>query len=191
MTHTAIAPRQRVFEHRRVWQLSATTMERGCALIADAVSRHAGRPSAVIGIAHGGSNPARQIAARLDLTPGTVRARHNPSDDLYTPASGVVSCDLDSLRLGADGRLDGTVLLVDDICGTGATFDAVLRALRASAEPSTRFLTSALCRNRGAETPPNFYCWEVADWVVFPWEAAPGNRPTTPLPDPTEVIICV
>lgn len=188
MTNTTTRSYQRVFEHRRVWQLSESTLRRGCVLLADTVTEHAGRPSAVIGIAHGGVNPARQIAGRLDLAPDTVHARHNRSDDLYTPASGVVSCDLDSLRFGAGDRLGGTVLLVDDICGTGATFDAVLRALRTRAEPSTRFLTCALCRNRGADVPPDFYCWEVADWVVFPWEAAPGNRPTTLLPDPTEVI---
>lgn len=191
MTHTTSGRCQRVFEHQRVWQLSESALRYGCALLADTVREHAGRPSAVIGIAHGGVNPARQIAARLDLAPSTVHARHNRSDDLYTPASGVVSCDLDSLHFGPGERLRGTVLLVDDICGTGATFDTVSLALRTRAEPSTRFLTCALCRNRGAQVPPDFYCWEVADWVVFPWEAAPGNRPTTLLPDPTEVVIGV
>lgn len=190
MTHTAIAPRQRIFEHRRVWQLSTATMKHACTLLADAVNQHSGRPSTVIGIANGGLDPAREIATRFDLSPRTVHARHNLSGDLYTPASGVVSCDLDSLRLGTEGRLAGTVLLVDDICGTGATFDAVLQTLRTCAEPATRFLTCALCRNRGAETPPDFYCWEVADWVVFPWEAVPSTHLTTSLPNPTEVIIC-
>lgn len=186
----------RVFEHRRVWRLPASSMRRACTLLAAAADRHAAAAhrepiSTVIGIARGGTTPARRIAAALGLTARSVRAQHNSTDAPYAAATGTVSCDTSWLRMQPGERFAGTVLLVDDICGTGATFTAVRDALHAWAEPATRFLTCALCRNRAAATLPtlpDLYCWEVADWVVFPWEAPPEHPPTTPLPSNIKVI---
>ncbi|GAA4888750.1 hypothetical protein H7X46_23440 [Pseudonocardia sp. C8] len=184
----------RVFEHHRLWQLHTSVMLQACRLLATAAVQlttreHLDAVSAVIGIAHGGTTPARHIAARLGLQTHTVRASHNTTDAPYSPATGTVTCDLNSWQPSAPTRLAGTVLVVDDICGSGATFTAVLDVLRPFAEPDTRFLTCALCRNRGAYTPPDLYCWDVADWVVFPWEDVPAGQPTTPLPYPNQVII--
>lgn len=181
---------ERVFERHRLWQLHNSVMLQACDLLATAsgqLTTSAGmdKVSSVIGIAHGGTTPAHRIAARLDVRTHIVRASHNATDAPYSPATGTVTCDLDSWQLD---RLTGTVLVVDDICGTGATFTAVLDALRPWAEPHTRFLTCALCRNRGASTPPDLYCWDVADWVVFPWEDVPAGHSTTPLPFPKQVI---
>lgn len=183
----------RVFEHHRLWQLHNSAVVRACDLLATAArqlttSAHWDGVSAVIGIAHGGTTPAHSIAAHLGLQAYIVRASHNASDAAYSPATGIATCDLSSWQPSTSTRLAGTVLVVDDICGTGATFTAVLDALRPWAEPDTRFLTCALCRNRGAPTPPDLYCWEVADWVVFPWEDVPAGQPT-PLPPPSQVII--
>src|SRR5699024_1395911 len=115
----------------------------------------------VIGIAHGGTTPAHHIAGLLGLQAHIVRASHNATDAPYSPATGTVTCDLSSWQ---SGWLAGTVLVVDDICGTGATFTTVLDALRSWATPTARFLTCSLCRNHGAPTPPDLYCWDVADW---------------------------
>lgn len=183
----------RVFEHRRLWQLHGSAMLQACDLLATAarqltISAHRDVVSAVIGIAQGGTTPAHHIAGLLGVQAHTIRASHNATDAPYSPATGTVTCDLSSWQPSAPTLLAGTVLVVDDICGTGATFTAVLDALRPLAQPDARFLTCALCRNRGAPTPPDLYCWDIADWVVFPWEDVPAGQPTTPLPPLNQVI---
>ncbi|GAB3677636.1 phosphoribosyltransferase [Saccharopolyspora tripterygii] len=192
MSNPSAAP-ERVFEHHRLWRMHNSMMLQACDLLATAAGQlttSAGmdKVSAVIGIAHGGTTPAHRIAARLDVQAHIIRASHNTTDAPYSPATGTVTCDLGSWQPSPPTHLAGTVLVVDDICGTGATFAAVLDALRRRAEPDTRFLTCALCRNRGAPTPPDLYCWDVADWVAFPWEEIPADPSTTPLPPPKQVI---
>lgn len=184
----------RVFEHHRLWQLHSSPMLQACGLLAATArqltsSTHLGEINTVIGIAHGGSTPAQHIAGLLGLPAHGIRASHNATDAPYSPATGAVTCDLSSWQPSAPTRLAGTVLVVDDICGTGATFTAVLDALRPWTEPDAHFLTCALCRNRGAPKPPDLYCWDVGDWVVFPWENVPASHPTTPLPSPKQVIM--
>lgn len=190
-TRTANDAPARVFEHRRLWQLHDGVMRQACEQLATAARQLAKREhpgiSAVIGIAHGGTTPARHLAQRLGVPAHLIRASHNSTDAPYTPATGTVACDLDAWRSQAPTRLAGTVLIVDDICGTGATFTAVLDALGPWTEPDTRFITCALCCNRGAPTPPDLYCWGVADWVVFPWEDNPAGQPTTALSLPKQV----
>ncbi|MFB9729684.1 phosphoribosyltransferase [Haloechinothrix salitolerans] len=193
MSNTSTAP-GRVFEHQRLWRLHSSAMLQACDLLATTArqlttSAHLDEVSAVIGIAHGGTTPARRIAARLGVQAHIIRASHNATDAPYSPATGTVTCDLSSWQPSTPTRLVGTVLVVDDICGTGATFTAVLDALRPRTEPDTRFLTCALCRNHGAPIPPDLYCWDVADWVIFPWEDIPAGHPTTSLPPVKQVII--
>jgi hypoxanthine phosphoribosyltransferase len=77
------------------------------------------------------------------------------------------------------------VLLVDDICGSGATFSTVSAVLNGLWKP-TLLRTAVLCRNLGAGYTPDSWIWDVADWVCFPWEPHPGQA-TQPLPLPVGV----
>lgn len=178
---------ERVFEYKRVWQVTPEALAEVTERLAEAARLALGPISAVAGIARGGLAPARRMAAALEVPLTEVSASHNLTDALYAPATGEVAFDMaDVLTLLRSGALAGTILVVDDICGTGATLRALLDAI-ASMAPGASVGTITLCRNVGAEVEPDLWCWDVADWVVFPWEPqTDGHRPV-PLPWPTEL----
>lgn len=154
-----------------------------------AVLREHGSVDHVIGIAEGGAAPAQVMASALGVPALSVRARHNASSATYQQATGTVHLDLDPLTRALNGkRLTGRVLLVDDICGSGATLHRVTHDLAPLLSPSSQVLTATLCLNTGATTLPDYSVWTVSDWVVFPWEKPPADGDTEPLPVPTEVI---
>ncbi|MFC0037188.1 phosphoribosyltransferase [Actinomadura rayongensis] len=170
---------QRIFEGRRIWCVTAPAFVTAIRLIADA--ERAFEPDTVVGIRRGGAPPASALAELMDVPCAHVAARHNASDQIALPATGRVGVDIAGLR-----RPAGRVLLVDDICGSGATLDAVGAALARALDPEL-VRTATLCRNVGATTSPDVWVWDVADWTVFPWEASP-SVPVQPLPMPTEVM---
>lgn len=177
---------RRTFEHRRLWQLTPVAYQAAIALLADAAFARLGEIGNVIGIANGGRAPAHAIAARLGVPMAAVTARHNADDAVFTQATGRVNCDLSSFQQIADRP--GPFLVVDDICGTGATLTTVTEVIARIAAPQAAICTATLCRNRGAAPgTPDLYAWDVADWVVFPWETVPASAHATPLPAPTEV----
>jgi hypoxanthine phosphoribosyltransferase len=191
----------RVFEHRRLWRLTPHALHAATTLLADAILRDHCSIQHVIGIANGGTAPARLLAATFGLPAGTVRARHNLADSLYQQATGTVTLDLDPLTRTLNGhQLPGRVLIVDDICGSGATLRRLRYDLTPWLSPNAEVLTAVLCLNTGASTLPDYSIWTVSDWVVFPWEQPSAGRDTTrcpprprlftmpnPLPDPLTV----
>lgn len=170
----------RVFERRRVWLMDQAACEAGCALLAAAVSRRFRAFDAVVAVARGGCAPAGMLAAALALPIVAVRARHNPTDAVRSWATGRVWIEAPDL-----GRLPGRprLLVVDDICGSGATLEAVGGMLRSRVRPSG-LRTAVLCRNAGTWFRPDVWVWDVRDWVAFPWEEPPGER-AEPLPAPS------
>ncbi|GAA1291507.1 phosphoribosyltransferase [Saccharothrix xinjiangensis] len=183
MTRTA----QRVFEHRRIWRVTPDALREACLLLFAAISRDHPTVDHVVGIANGGVAPAHILAARLGVKPRTVQARHNTDDDLYRQATGKVTVDFDAFHRTLGHReLDGTILVVDDICGSGATLRELRNALTPVLAPDSRVITATLCLNTGAQTCPNYSVWAVSDWVSFPWEKRP-DQPTTDLPIPDRV----
>jgi uncharacterized protein len=175
----------RIFEHAFAWQLTSWQAARAAAMLADA-ARLRGPVSEVIAVARGGVQPARDIAGALGVRLRRVEARHNPGDDLYAQATGHVRCAIPGLEAGT---LRGCVLIVDDICGTGATLEAVTAALAPLAAPGTRLCTATLCRNAGAVSRPDLTVWDnLREWVIFPWETtAPADIPVRMLPVPAKV----
>ncbi|MET8981648.1 phosphoribosyltransferase family protein [Streptomyces sp. NPDC004539] len=173
---------QRIFRHHHPYVLNRPVYEAAVDLLASAVAR-SGPVTAVIGIAGGGTEPAERIAARLGSPGCRVTARHNISDDLYAQATGTVEVAVPG---DFPEALGGRLLLVDDICGTGATFTAVTAALTARLAPDTQVETLALCRNVGSPLRPDRWAWDVDDWVVFPWETPP-EVPVRPLLPPERI----
>ncbi|MGH3625303.1 MAG: phosphoribosyltransferase [Sciscionella sp.] len=185
MTRTT-TPR-RDFDRHHIWRVTPTALRDATTLLAGAILRDHHSVEDVIGIAHGGTVPARLIAAPLRARVRTVHARHNTSDAAYQHATGQVQVDLDPLtRSLGRKRLSGRVLLIDDICGSGATLRRLLPELAPLIAPGTQVLTAALCLNTGATTLPDYSVWTVSDWVVFPWEPPPADHGTEPLPTPTQ-----
>jgi uncharacterized protein len=176
----------RVFSLKFAWQMSRDQADTAAAALAYAATARFGAASLVIGIANGGIQPATTIANSLGVPLACVRARHNATGDIGVQATGNVWCQLTDL---APGLVHGTVLVVDDIYGTGATLDAVTSALGELAVPGTRLHTITLCRNAGGQGRPCLTIWDdLREWVVFPWEAEPiDGTVLRPLPAPGEV----
>ena len=180
---------RRVFEHQQIWRLTPDALREATTLLAGAILRDHHSIQHVIGIANGGTAPARMIASTLGAKARTIHARHNSGDATYQQATGKVTLDLDPLTRALNGqRLHGRVLVVDDICGSGATLRRVHHDLASLLRPSAQMVTAALCLNTGASTLPDYSIWTVADWVLFPWETPPADQDTTPLPTPKEVV---
>ncbi len=172
----------RIFERRRVWGLDQEACEAACALVAAAVSRRFAPFDAVVAVARGGCTPAGIVAAALALPLIAVRARHNPTDAVRSRATWRVELEAaDPGGLPERPRL----LVVDDICGSGATLEAVGAMLRSRVRPSG-LRTAVLCRNAGSASRPDVWVWDVRDWVAFPWEEPPGET-AEPLPGPSFV----
>lgn len=168
--HTTAA---RVFARQRILQVTPEGYIAGVRLLAEAAQLRHGPVTAVIGVANGGLVPAQALGALLAVPRYRVDARHNPTDALYTHASGHVTCDVRRLASTLAGRrLTGRILLVDDICGTGATFHALRPALDDYLACGATIHTVVLCRNVGAVHEPDLWLWTVDDWVRFPWEPA-------------------
>ncbi|WP_344920266.1 phosphoribosyltransferase [Streptosporangium oxazolinicum] len=159
---------QRVFERERTWIVSDETF----LAAAHAIGRHERlRPTTlIVGIERGGVRLAHRLGILLDVPARIVRAQHNTDDTVGLADTGRVVVDPIDLGTDCDPR---RILLVDDICGSGATMDAVTRALGAVVTGSIR--TAVLCRNLGAARDPDLWIWDVADWVVFPWETPPPD----------------
>ena len=172
---------RRTFAHQHIHRVTPGGHLAGVRLLAEAIQTRLGPANAVVGIANGGLPPARALAELLTVPAYRVEARHNPTGAPYTQATGQVTHNLRPLTAALAGQqLTGRVLLVDDICGTGATFHAVRHALAAHLAPTATLATVALCRNTGATRNPDLWLWTVNDWVHFPWEA--------PLPPDTAVL---
>jgi hypoxanthine phosphoribosyltransferase len=173
----------RVFDHAFAWLMTPRQLTGAASLLADAAVSQFGPVGQVIAIERGGTEPARAIAGQLGARLQAIRARHNPTSDLYTQATGLVSCTASGIETRA---VSGCVLIVDDICGTGATLRAVTSMLSELAGPGTRLHTATLCRNAGASARPGLTVWdELREWVVFPWEPRPpAGTALRTLPDP-------
>jgi hypoxanthine phosphoribosyltransferase len=175
----------RVFNRDFAWQMTPSQAATAAAILAVAAAQ-GGPVDAVIGIARGGTQPARDIAAALGAPVRTVQARHNRTDAVYAEATGHVSRDATGT-----GLLRGRVLVVDDICGTGATLVTVTGELARLAVPGTALVTATLCHNAGSPFRPDLTVWdELREWVIFPWEApAPCELPVRCLPDPGQALV--
>ncbi|MGN2642369.1 phosphoribosyltransferase [Nocardia takedensis] len=175
----------RVFTHQRVWTLVPERLTGALQTIAVAATTRA-RIDAVIGIANGGLIPARGVAEILDVPMIAIHARHNDSDASFLPATGRVECHLDPHAPAVPG---GRILVIDDICGSGATLRTVTSTLAPALAAGTILVTATLCRNIGATHTPDIHLWDVDDWVHFPWEPPPDtDLPRDPLPSARVIV---
>jgi uncharacterized protein len=174
----------RTFDRSKVWQLNWSTYNQAMSILSALVSEklHVGL---VVGIARGGSRPAVEIASALGVGWIEISAQRNRSDEIYSAASDHLSVNLENLLSFSSVP---NILLVDDICGSGGTIEAVLDVIYAHWK-DIDITTLTLCRNQGSTFIPDIYIWEVRDWVVFPWESLPEYVITELLPYPNSADI--
>ncbi|MFI9644373.1 phosphoribosyltransferase [Micromonospora sp. NPDC051925] len=167
----------RTFLGAQTWAMPRGAFASAAALIAQAEAPHA--PEVAVGIERGGRELASRVAGLLNIPAAFVPARHNDSDQVGIQASGRVRVEARAIeQLPTAGRL----LLLDDICGSGATLRTLIAVITGLRAP-TSIRTAVLCRNVGAGFTPDSWVWDVSDWVCFPWEDQPTHR-TEPLPAP-------
>jgi hypoxanthine phosphoribosyltransferase len=178
----------RVFEYRRLWLMRQDVFVGAADLIAAHEAVY--RPQVVVGVARGGLPLAAHLGRRLGVPRVEVLARHNASDTAYLQATGQVDLHTEAVGLVPAGA---RVLVVDDICGTGATLAAVTTLLAERCAPAL-LRTAVLCRNAASDRwgcLPDSWVWRLRDWVVFPWEPPPRDReePTQTLSVPDRLSV--
>jgi adenine/guanine phosphoribosyltransferase-like PRPP-binding protein len=175
--------------HRQktVWKLTEPLFQRGAHLLAHAARERHGPITAVVGIANGGRVLAYAAGASLNVRAFIVNAGYSTESAIYrqvgSPAGSAVRVDVGELaRQVPEGSLRGRVLVVDDICGSAGTLDAVRAALVPYLAADAGLVTAVLCRTPGTRTDPDLWLWQVHDAVIFPWEQA-SEPATALLPD--------
>jgi hypoxanthine phosphoribosyltransferase len=170
---------------RAIWQLTEPLFQRGAHLLAQAAREQYGPITAVIGIGKGGRVCAYAVAASLNVRAFIVTAGYSTRGSVYQQGGGGrVDVDVDDFHqhIARAGSLHGTVLVVDDVCNSGATLRAVRTALETLLDDDAEVATAVLCRTVGATADPDLWLWNVRDAVIFPWEQA-KTPATGVLPD--------
>ncbi|MER6010824.1 phosphoribosyltransferase [Streptomyces bluensis] len=161
------------------YELGWDDLRRALDRIAGAVSADGFVPDVVLGVARGGLLAASYLTCALHVPlMRTVRVRRTRDDSRYAAKRPPL------LEQEGPAPEPGTaVLVVDDIVGTGATWDVVRSYLLAAGIAAADVRFAALVRNHRSGYVPD-YCPAVADdWVVFPWEQGWGRTPgVRPLP---------
>jgi hypoxanthine phosphoribosyltransferase len=120
-------------------------------------------PNVIVGIARGGLVPGLMMSHWMNkpFKPIIAALRDFPEWEDYLPR-----------------KTDSRVLIVDDICDSGATFDKLEKGLKARSKELDRNLEvrfATLWWNNECEYEPYYYVQELAKdstntWIFFPWE---------------------
>lgn len=119
------------------------------------------RPRMVIGISRGGLPPAVMLSAYYNIPMVPLRAslRHFPHWEQYMP-----------------GPEEDDLLIVDDICDSGATFRRLREdILQATHRTETTIKFASLYSNADQDFTPDYYVREISQnteqvWIEFPWK---------------------
>ena len=147
-----------------------------CAELARRIEATGGLPDIIVGIARGGWFPAAQLAMLFgEDAPLSLRSLHLASYRKERTA-GTVGVIHDGLRTFSSEQ---SVLLVDDVCDTGASLTKALELLKDS---GAVFVRTAVLIHKPTKTVtgliPDFWIHETDRWIIYPWEYEqwPGQR---------------
>ena len=150
---------------KRIYVMSWDRFESLVSQISRAMSSSGFSPDMIVGIARGGLVPAVRLMHELSLLEfGIIHIRRNTGPGCF---SARVSPKLCWEQVPTE--TSRSILLVDDIAGTGDTLNTALASLAPS--PSTQIRTATLVLNRHANFHPDYYGLLIDDWVLFPWES--------------------
>ena len=148
--------------------------------LVSAVAAHVlagGVPDAIVGVLRGGIVPAVLLAHRLGVrTVRDIDIVRTMSEGAHAAKLAVPAVCMDAGLEDLNGR---DVVLVDDVAGTGATFEAAIAVLDARSPARLRravvVVNTVNWADRAWSTPPGEFFDVVgttcAGWVRFPWES--------------------
>jgi len=153
----SLTPVDRSAKRRVTQELSWAEFDRQVRAMALAARRY--KPTAVVGLAHGGVFVGGAIASALKVEFFPVRLMRRSRDT----SQGSLPEDLPRALKGQ------TVLLVDDVAGSGDSLELAVRLAKAVGVKKT--LTAALVQ-RPDGFRPDFAAYDARDFFVFPWDYA-------------------
>lgn len=121
-------------------------------------------PDFVVGVARGGLVPAIRLSHLLDSEFRVVQIRHYSANGRLKKPK----------LISGTGRLRGRVLVVDDVADTGKTLNFACRYVRRRGSKVVK--TATLGCKPHAEFIPDYFVFESARWMVFPWERRCGKN---------------
>lgn len=149
-------------ELSQLWKLSYQLADKIAAA-------HPGEIDQIISINRGGAVLSRLLSDAMEIDLGAFGLRS------YTGVNQQKAIEVSQeLNLTLAGK---TVLLVDEICDTGVTFEAAVRY--AQALRPAKILTATLYLKPQSIFQPDFFEVKTSKWVIFPYELRETQRITT------------
>ncbi|MCP4143418.1 MAG: phosphoribosyltransferase [Chloroflexi bacterium] len=134
--------------------------------------------NAMVMITRGGIVPGGLLAEAMDITHVLTAAVDFPAE-IAAEESKLMAWP-QFIQFPADEQLrDRTVLIMDDVWGSGRTITAVKnRVVAAGGSPETCVLHFNPYRNLFGETRPDYYADVTNKFIIYPWEIdrRGGNR---------------
>ncbi|MDI6884626.1 MAG: phosphoribosyltransferase [Hadesarchaea archaeon] len=142
--------------------LSWDEVERVAKTLANSIKRDFD-PDILVGVARGGLIPAVRLSHLLGdklLRIIHVKYYKRGNERLKKPE---LLADIE--------RIEGKVLVVDDVADTGTSLDFVLKHLKGKGAKEVR--TATIAYKPKSRLKPDYFVYKTDKWVVFPWEEAP------------------
>ncbi|KXB06061.1 xanthine phosphoribosyltransferase [candidate division MSBL1 archaeon SCGC-AAA382A20] len=131
------------------------------------VIREEYNPDVIVGIARGGLIPSVRLSHLFnDLLMRVVHVKYYKNVNETTEKPEIFWSDVN--------KLEGKVLLVDDVADTGSTLEVVIDHLEDRIENDLKISTIAY--KPSSKIEPDYYIYETEKWIIFPWEEAPVKR---------------
>lgn len=142
-------------------ELVAGQLDAACRSLAQTIVRSF-EPEMIVGLVKGGVYAGEELAAILgcEFVPVRLHARSRDHGFRAPVAESGMPAEVEGKR----------ILIVDDIPGTGETFEVAIEAAKAAGAVAIR--TATLIARPGGYRP-DFSAIETDDLVVFPWDYEP------------------
>jgi hypoxanthine phosphoribosyltransferase len=144
-------------------KVSWDDIEKMCDKIAEDIKKSF-NPNIIVCVARGGLVPGTILSHKLKKPLGIISA------EFYRDGRGSI-LNLDD-KISSVEKIEGNILLVDDIMESGTTAKEIYSFV-SEMENVNKVMFAALYRRVYAEFKPDFYTKDVGKvWVRFPWESS-------------------
>lgn len=124
-------------------------------------------PDAIVGIARGGLVPAVRLSHLMnDLLMRVIHVKYYEDFEETMEKPEIFWSDVK--------KLEGRVLVVDDVADSGKTLEVVLDHLEDRIENGIK--VSTIAYKPSSKIKPDYFVYETEKWLVFPWERAPVEK---------------